>query len=220
MSTTHSAFGARRTARPTTWWGRAWLRAVEEATYAETELKSARAITRAAGVGALTVSPGQVVAAVRDGDALYPVACRLPVFDDDAMATLVEVVAAETGRIGALLAGELPHPLVEHADDLGAELLPSGPEFETSCSCEGWLDPCPHALAVLLQAGWLLDADPLVLFALRGLSRDDLVARLHSFRPPVRSLDSDPSDPEAITLDLAEEAMRRAQDLLGDDNLS
>ena len=110
----------------------------------------------------------------------------MAVLDPASVDALVEVVAAETGRIGALLAGELPHDLVEHAEETGAELLPTGQDVETSCTCDAWLDPCPHALAVLLQAGWLVEADPFVLFALRGLPRDDLVARLHAHRPTAR----------------------------------
>ncbi len=36
-----------------------------------------------------------------------------------------------------------------------------------------------HALAVLYQLTWLLEDDPFVLLQLRGLPRDDLLARLH-----------------------------------------
>ena len=44
---------------------------------------------------------------------------------------LVETVAAEAGRIAALLAGDLPHALVEHAEEAGVELLPYGGELAT-----------------------------------------------------------------------------------------
>ena len=67
------------------------------------------------------------------------------------MTTLVEVVAAEAGRAPALLAGELPHPLVEHAEEAGVELLPFGGELEASCTCDAWLDPCVHALALMTR---------------------------------------------------------------------
>jgi uncharacterized Zn finger protein len=33
---------------------------------------------------------------------------------------------------------------------------------------------------VLVQTGWLVDTDPLVLLALRGLERDTLLAELHA----------------------------------------
>ena len=52
--TTHGAFPARRgPSRMTTWWGKAWLRAVEEAAYTEGDLKVARALARAGEVGGI-----------------------------------------------------------------------------------------------------------------------------------------------------------------------
>ncbi len=184
MSVTHPAFPARRgPARMTTWWGKAWLRAVEEASYNEADLRAGRVLARTGEVGGLTVAPGSLVASVADHRGRSTAYCGVAVLDPASVDALVEVVAAETGRIGALLAGELPHDLVEHAEETGAELLPTGQDVETSCTCDAWLDPCPHALAVLLQAGWLVEADPFVLFTLRGLPRDDLVARLHAHRP-------------------------------------
>ena len=81
--------------------------------------------------------------------------------------------------MAALLAGDLPHTLVEHAEQAGVELLPFGGELATRCTCEPWADPCHHALAVLQQLTWLIEADPFVLIALRGVGRDDLLARVH-----------------------------------------
>ena len=70
--------------------------------------------------------------------------------------------------------------LVEHAEEAGVELLPFAGEFSWTCTCDAWLDPCRHALAVGYQLAWLVDADPFVLLGLRGLPRDDLLARLHA----------------------------------------
>ena len=103
----------------------------------------------------------------------------MPVLDPRAGDALVETVAAEAGRVAALLAGDLPHTLVEHAEEAGVELLPYGSELGSTCTCEAWTDPCPHALAVMYQLAWLVEADPFVLLHLRGLARDDLLARLH-----------------------------------------
>jgi uncharacterized Zn finger protein len=60
------------------------------------------------------------------------------------------------------------------------ELLPYGGELASGCTCPAWVDPCVHALAVLYQLTWLVEADPFVLLRLRGLPRDDLLARLHA----------------------------------------
>ena len=218
----HPPFPARRgAARASTWWGKAWVRAVEEAAYADTDLRAARALSRQAAVGGISLDRGRLVAAVADGHGLWTVDCRIPVVDQIATEALVEVVAAESGRIGALLAGDLPHALVEHADEAGVELLPFGGELETSCTCDAWIDPCPHALAVLYQAAWLVDATPLLLLHLRGLPRDELLARLHA-----RTVEAEPAggqrssaddaavDLDEASMDAALDAARRAASLL------
>lgn len=173
----------RRTSPPRgvrSWWGKAWQRAVEEATYSEAELRPGRAAARRGDVGGITVDGGSLVAAVRDGEDAWTVEVAVPVLEEAARDGFVEAVAAESGRIAELLAGNLPHDLVEHAEELGVELLPYGGELAATCTCPHYLDPCAHAVAVLIQAGWLVDADPLVLLAIRGLDREQLLAALHA----------------------------------------
>ena len=181
----HARVAPRRSAvRARTWWGRAWVRAVEEAAYAETDLTAARGLARTGRVGQIATEPGRFVATVEDPRGLWTVEGAVPVLAEADLDALVETVAAESGRIGALLAGELPHTLVEHAEEAGVELLPYGGELGSECPCEAWTDPCQHALAVLYQLAWLVDADPFVLLQLRGLPRDDLLARLHARTEP------------------------------------
>jgi uncharacterized Zn finger protein len=176
----HPRFAARRgAARGAAWWGKAWRRAVEESAYAERDLLAGRALARSGRIGGITTEPGAFVAAVEDARGLWTVAGTVPVLDEPGVAALVEAVAAEAGRIAALLSGDLPHALVEHAEEAGVELLPYGGELGSTCTCDGWVDPCVHALGVLHQLTWLVEADPFVLLQLRGLPRDDLLARLH-----------------------------------------
>jgi uncharacterized Zn finger protein len=171
----------RSNARAATWWGKAWTRAVEESAYAERDLSAARTLSRSGRIGGISLDQaGGFVAAVEDGEGLWTVSGSVPVLDAPARDTLVEIVAAENGRIAALLAGDLPHLLVEHAEEAGVELLPYGGELGSACTCPAWVDPCVHALAVLYQLTWLLEADPFVLLRLRGLPRDELLARLHA----------------------------------------
>ena len=182
----HPRFPARRGApRATTWWGKAWVRAIEESAYADADLVGARRLARSGHVGGIATEAGRYVASVEDSRGLWTVAGSVPALDEAGLAALVETVAAEAGRVAALLAGDLPYDLVEQAEESGAELLPSGSEFGAVCDCDHWADPCGHALAVLYQLAWLIDADPLVLFQLRGLARDDLLARLHARRVSV-----------------------------------
>ncbi|NYD43878.1 SWIM zinc finger family protein [Nocardioides panaciterrulae] len=175
--------GWRRGGRPATWWGRAWGRAVEEAAYDEQALAAGRSLARAGAVGAVTTEAGRFAADVADGSETCRVTGTLPVLDPTGRESLVEAVAAGGGRLAALLAGDLPHDLVEHAEEAGVELLPYGGELVTGCTCRGWTDPCRHALALLTRLTWLVEADPLVLLHLRGLSREELLSRLHAGGP-------------------------------------
>lgn len=177
---THPRVAPRRGGSGGTWWSKAFLRAVEEAAFSTAELKLGRAHARSGGVGAITVADGTFVAAVFDRDDVFTVTGTVPVLPPDDQSVLVELIGAEAGRIGALLSGDLPHPLVEAVEEAGVELLPYGGELGSACTCERWLDPCPHALAVLTQLAWLIQRDPFVLIQLRGLARDDVLARLHA----------------------------------------
>jgi uncharacterized Zn finger protein len=205
----HPRFGPRsQKSRAAKWWGRAWVRAVEEASYSQGDLLLGRRMSRAGQVGQIMVEPGRFVASVEDNRGLATVAGTVPVLDDDALEALVETVAAEAGRIASLLAGDLPHSLIEHAEEAGVELLPFGTELGGDCTCDAWTQPCPHALAVLYQLTWLIEADPLVLFHLRGLPREELLAELHQRTP--RSDSGRSEDPEQADLDIAYDAALRA----------
>lgn len=203
---THPRIAPRRGARATTWWGKAWVRAVEEAAYGERDLVRGRTLARSGLVGGITVDPGRFLAAVEEGDDVFTVSGAVPVLEPHERDAFAETVAAESGRIGALLAGDLPHGLVEHAEESGVELLPFGGELATRCTCDPWTDPCPHALGVLYQLTWLLEADPFVLLALRGLERDELLARLHT-------VSAQTSGPRTDA-DIARDATDRARRLL------
>jgi uncharacterized Zn finger protein len=200
----------RGAARASRWWAKAWVRAVEEASYSSSDLAAARAISRSGRIGQISVEPGKFVAAVEDEHGLWAVLGTVPVLDPRTGDALVETVAAEAGRVAALLAGDLPHSMVEHAEEAGVELLPYGGELGSTCTCQAWTDPCPHALAVMYQLAWLIEDDPFVLLHLRGVARDDLLARLHE-----RTEAAAPA-PDDTDVDIAVDAALRAAALLAD----
>lgn len=217
---THPRLPARRGGGAGTWWSKAVLRAVEEAAFSVQDLRKARTLARSAAVGAITVSDGGAVAAVTDRGAAFTVEVTVPVLDEGDAAAFAELVAAESGRIGALLAGQLPHAFVEAIEEAGVELLPYGGELGSACTCDAWLDPCPHALAVLTQLAWLIQADPFVLTHLRGLSRDRVLRDQHRLAQPSAAAlaggsSGDARSSEALDdLVVAEDAAVRAARLL------
>jgi uncharacterized Zn finger protein len=188
-----------------TWWGRTWLRAAEDAAYDDADVAAGWRIARSGVVGAIEVTPGRLLAAVMAAGEPVAASVLVDVLDAADREALVEVVAATSGRVAALLGGDLPTELAEHAEEAGISLVPS--DFDCACTCGAWVQPCAHVLAVMAQTVWLLDADPLVLFALRGLPRDLLLAELDR-RIAVMPEESD------IDLDVAGEAAERAARLL------
>ncbi|MGV9305833.1 SWIM zinc finger family protein [Nonomuraea sp. NPDC004354] len=153
----------------TSWWGRAWLKALEDTSLDHTLLAKGRAYAKTGQLGPITVSSGRL-AAMAEGEyaAVVHVA---PV-----AAGFVEQIAAKAGHLAALLDGDLPYDLVE--------LLPGVGDLEPECDCPDWGHPCKHAAALCYQASWLLDRDPFLLMLMRGLDKDDLIASLQRATAP------------------------------------
>lgn len=195
------------------WWGRAFWRAVEELADSETQLLHARALARSGRIGGVVVDTGRFAAGVAEEAGIWTVTGLVPPLDAEARAAFLEVVE---GRADDVLAGELPHDLVEHAEEAGVELVPYGVELAATCSCPAWQRAsrhggvCEHALGVLAQVTDLLDRDPVVLLQLRGIGRDDLRPRRAPEPAP------QPREELADEVEIALEAALRAARLLAD----
>jgi uncharacterized Zn finger protein len=151
-----------------TWWGRAWIRALEDDALDPEQLRRGRGYARAGAVGAVSVRPGRVTAVVRDRDGTHR-RCDVLVRELDGAGwdRLLDVVAGEAGHIAALLDRDLPPRLAEDADAAGVALLPGIGDLEPECDCGEW-DHCPHTAALCYQLARLLDRDPLLLLLVRG----------------------------------------------------
>ncbi|MDR8411421.1 SWIM zinc finger family protein [Nonomuraea sp. 3-1Str] len=176
----------------TTWWGRSWIKALEDTSLDQTLLRKGRAYAKTGQVGPITVSPGRL-AALTEGE--YDTVVRVERLTAAQWDRFLDQVTAKAGHIAALLDGDMPHELVEAAEDAAVPLLPAVGDLEPECSCPDWGHPCPHAAALCYQASWLLDGDPFVLLLLRGRGREDLMRALqHHTRPAGRPPAAPPDD--------------------------
>jgi uncharacterized Zn finger protein len=180
------AAGSRRRRRGfgLTWWGEAWVTALEErARLDPNRLPRGRSYARGGTVGELTIAPGEVRAAVQGRRVRpYQVRVRVRVLEATEWDRVLDAIAAQLGHAAALLDGEL---LPEVADDVrsaGTDLLPGPGELQPRCSCPDWADPCKHAAAVCYLVAGALDADPFSLLLLRGRRRDEVLAALRARR--------------------------------------
>lgn len=152
------------------WWGRAWVSALERAAGDPARLARGRVYAAEGHVDAVTVTPGRIVAYVRGSRARpYRTELLLPAFADAEWEALLESVAADPAALAALLEREVPA-------SLAGTVLPGVRELRPHCSCpDAGPPPCKHAAALCYRAARLLDADPFVLLLLRGRGERELL---------------------------------------------
>ena len=167
-----------------TWWGRAWVDALEgRASLDPNRLPRGRTYARGGAVGELELAPGQVTAPVQGSRRTpYRVTVRVRTFDDAGWEAVLDAFASAIGHTAALLDGELPPEVAADAADAGFDLLPGPGEIQPRCTCPDWADPCKHAAAVCYLVADALDADPFGIFLLRGRTRVEVLAGLRARR--------------------------------------
>ncbi|MCE4944570.1 SWIM zinc finger family protein [Streptomyces albulus] len=157
------------------WWGGAWLEALEGSALDGARLARGRAYARDGRVDTINVTPGRVIATVRGSRPRpYSAEVRITTFTEQEWDALLDDVAAHPDRLAALLAKKLPRALAEGA----VRLLPGPGELTPRCSCPDSGRPCKHAAALCFQVARLLDADPFVLLLIRGRGERELLDEL------------------------------------------
>ncbi|MDC0768658.1 SWF or SNF family helicase [Streptomyces sp. HD] len=186
-----------------TWWGQAWLKALEETALDLQQLKAGRRLARAGAVGAVSVRPGRITAVVQSRDRT---AHRADVLLEELSAQqwdrFLDMTVERAGHVAALLDRDMPPHLVEDAAATGIELLPGMGDLEPECDCGAW-DHCGHTAALCYQVARLLDQDPFVLFLMRGRGERDLLDDLQARSsapagtPPEASTSAEPEGVDA-----------------------
>lgn len=176
-----------------TWWGDAWVTALEEGALDAARLARGRAYAQQGHVDAITVTPGLVLGYVQGSRPRpYRAQVRLRTLSDDEWDRFLDAAAERPGHIAALLDKEMPQSLAE----CGVRLLPGPGDLEPHCSCPDSGHPCKHAAALCYQTARLLDEDPFVLLLLRGRGERELLdalSRLSAARAARAAQDQDPA---------------------------
>ncbi|MFG2646314.1 SWIM zinc finger family protein [Streptomyces sp. NPDC048436] len=171
-STPHAPFA-------TSWWGNAWITALEETSMDAARLSRGRAYAREGSVDTITITPGRIVAYVHGSRPRpYRAEIRLRTLTPQDWDHFLDAVAADPAHIAALLDKDMPQALVQASERSEVQLLPCTGDLIPSCSCPDHGRPCKHAAALAYQTARLLDADPFVLLYLRGGEEADLLDEL------------------------------------------
>ncbi|MET7359991.1 SWF or SNF family helicase [Streptomyces sp. NPDC005562] len=160
------------------WWGQAWMKALEDTALDLQQLKAGRRLARAGAVGAVSVRPGRITAIVKGRDGTpHRSDVLLQELSPEAWDRFLGMAVERSGHIAALLDREMPPHLVEDSAAAGVELLPGIGDLEPECDCDAW-DHCGHTAALCYQVARLLDEDPFVLLLMRGRGERALLAEL------------------------------------------
>jgi uncharacterized Zn finger protein len=130
------------------------------------------------------VAAGLVSARVQ-GSRVRPYRVRLetPVLAPSDWERVEQAMAGRAAFAARLLAGEMPHDIEEAFAAAGVSLFPASPRnLASSCSCPDWSNPCKHVAAVYYLLAEAFDDDPFLIFAWRGRTRGELLARLRTLR--------------------------------------
>jgi len=166
-----------------TWWASKWLAALERLIDAA-RLSRGRSYARSGQVLNIDIRPGRVDARVQGSrPAPYKVRIEIKPLSKKEWDRAADAMAAQAIFAAKLLAGEMPRDIEEAFAAARVGLFPekSG-DLATECSCPDWANPCKHIAAVYLLLGEQFDADPFLLFRLRGKNKEDIMAMLRARR--------------------------------------
>jgi uncharacterized Zn finger protein len=167
------------------WWAKRWISVLESFNIGG-RLQRGRSYARSGQVLSIAIQKGRVLARVQGSRPKpYDISIKVKTLSPAQWRRVVKLLAGQAMYTAALLAGEMPHE-IEHAfKEAGVSLFPSrAGDLKTSCSCPDWANPCKHIAAVYYLLGEEFDRDPFLIFKLRGMTRDELVAALSGGRRP------------------------------------
>jgi uncharacterized Zn finger protein len=165
-----------------TFWGKAWCDNLERYQDFAYRLDRGRSYLRSGSVIDLRIAAGKVVAQV-SGSELYDVEIQIDAVKADAWRAIQRDCAGGIGSRLDLLAGRLSAPVMTRmcADRTGMFPAPSAIRF--TCSCPDHARMCKHVAAVMYGIGARFDHAPELLFTLRKVSADELLASALSTLP-------------------------------------
>jgi len=132
----------------------------------------------------LDISSGKIEAKIRESD---KVDCRTAIevvpFTPDQWNKILDVLVNNAIFVIKLLSGEMPKEIIEILGEKEIDLFPRGPkDLKIACFCNNQNNLCKHAEALFYAFKGKLAEDPLLLFKLRGMDKDELNKALREKR--------------------------------------
>jgi len=160
-----------------TWWGNAWIEAMEQIDHDTNRLPRGRSYASTGRVQEIQICNGVVKAKVKGRQRKpYQVTIYLQKFTPEQISKIQSCIAEDPALASELTLGKLPEELLDRLAQENISLLPtSWQELNAYCSCPDWANPCKHLAAVYYLIANEVDKNPFILFHLRGVETRTLM---------------------------------------------
>jgi uncharacterized Zn finger protein len=165
------------------WWSARFIDGLESVGVGG-RLARGKHYARAGQIIDLRIQAGSAVALVQGSRPRpYRVRIGLATFGKADWARVEQALADDAWYTAKLLAGQMPPDIEDVFATAGLALFPTGVhDLTMDCSCPDYAVPCKHLAATLYLLAESFDDDPFAVLALRGRSREELLANLGARR--------------------------------------
>lgn len=170
-----------------TWWGQEFLTALERITD-DGRLSRGRSYNSPHRIKNFEIQEGLIIATIRGNVNPYFGVYKEPTYITNIefkpitrakWNAAIALMGTKAGLISKLLLNEIPDNIDDAFTPLGLHFLPTkAGDFKAQCSCPDYSNPCKHIAGVYYRLADQINADPFLLFELRGLSKQELQEEL------------------------------------------
>jgi uncharacterized Zn finger protein len=166
-----------------TWWSKRWIQVLESLGMGA-RLNRGRSYARRGQVISIDIQKSAVEAEVQGSRPIpYSITIGLIPISDQDWDKVTAVMASQAIFAAKLLSGEMPQNIEQAFAEAQVSLFPkSGKDLITDCSCPDYANPCKHIAAVYYILAENFDADPFLIFRLRGRTKDEIIQTLREKR--------------------------------------
>jgi uncharacterized Zn finger protein len=158
-----------------TFWGKSWCENLEQYSDYANRLPRGRTYVRSGCVIDLKIARG-VVNALVSGSRIYDVKVAVAPIPKQRWKAVCHDVAGRIDSLVSLIKGEFDKTVMERLCQQKTGLFPQPAEIKFNCNCPDSARMCKHICAVLYGIGARLDENPELLFVLRDVKQEDLIA--------------------------------------------
>ena len=194
-----------------TWWGQKFITAIESFTDSA-RLGRGRSYARGGKILEFAVNKGKIEATIRGSvnpyfgvytEPRYHTVVKIKAIAKKDWSKIIQSMAKNASFVSKLLLNEVPENIESSFREVNKNLLPrSESDFQTSCSCPDWSNPCKHIAGLCYRFASELDEDPFLIFELRGLTQEQLhqeLAKTPLGRALIAGLQTEELAPDPVT---------------------